>query len=208
MALEEEPQQTHQKKEKHLRVPQEVFHQYKDPKTCFYPFYDLLASELRVRFRKSLIKAKEILFKDKSLQIGVLTSLHNDIEIDMTIIYTNLSESTIVFKEIDYHFTKDLPVIKNYANIRQKIKGSQQLKLQLKVIVNSIDGRCPTLVVKYQEEGKSREELTLLLPVSKLKLMQTLPYTSHYEKQYQRLERVVRPEKRILSNPHKIKDYW
>lgn len=101
----------------------------------------------------------------------------------MTLIVTNLSEKVILVQDISYHFVKELPVVRSELNSgRNKLKPGDQLKHDIKVVVNSIDGRCPNLIIQYQPEESQTEELSLILPVSKLKLMETLPFTSHSSK--------------------------
>lgn len=103
----------------------------------------------------------------------------------MTLILTNLSEKNIIVQDISFHFTKELPVVRQNSNYgKKKIKASEQFKLEIRAIVNSIDGRCPNLIVQYQKELEEPEEISLLLPVSKIKLMETLPFTSHSNKEW------------------------
>lgn len=68
----------------------------------------------------------------------------------MTFIVTNLCDKAIIIELIDYHFTKELAVVNSSPlNGKKKLKVGEQFKHELKVIVNSIDGRCPNLIIKY-----------------------------------------------------------
>lgn len=70
----------------------------------------------------------------------------------MTLIITNLSDRLVLIQDISFHFVKELPVVKNESTGKKKLKGGEQIKQDIKVIVNSIDGRCPSLIIQYQQE--------------------------------------------------------
>ena len=64
--------------------------------------FDLLPTEMQIRFRKSLLKAKEILFKNKFIEVGIISTLNNEIELQMTIIFTNISDNSLTIDEVEF----------------------------------------------------------------------------------------------------------
>ena len=62
--------------------------------------FDLLPTEMQIRLRKSLLKSKEILFKNKFVEVGIISTLNNEIELQMTIIFTNISDNSFTLDKV------------------------------------------------------------------------------------------------------------
>jgi hypothetical protein len=103
--------------------------------------------------KKCILKSKDVLYKSKQIEVGVISSLSNDIELDLTVIIINLSERNIVLQELKFDHTSDIEVL--FAVVgkgnRKKIKPYEQLKQEIKVVVNSIDARCVIMIVEYNQ---------------------------------------------------------
>jgi hypothetical protein len=99
-----------------------------------------------------------------------MTSLIEEMEVPMTIILTNLSDESMLMLSMKFDSGKEQPVIFLGSQGRRKINGGEQIKYELTVVVNNIDGQCPTLSLEYQLSQHSKQELSLLLPIGKLKI--------------------------------------
>lgn len=132
--------------------------------------------------RKSLFKSKEVLFKNSTLEVGTITSINNAIEIDVTLIITNLSTTRLSLIQIKWEDSREICVIEGREKSERKLKAGEQTKQDIRVQINNIDGRCIVMVITYQEENCPHETLALVLPISKFKLVKTLPFTAHSNK--------------------------
>ena len=79
----------------------------------------------------------------------MISSLSNDIELDLTIIITNLSEKSVILQELKFDYTEDIEIEGAVVGTvgKTKVKPGEQLKQEIKVIVNSIDARCIIMIV-------------------------------------------------------------
>ena len=79
----------------------------------------------------------------------MISSLSNDIELDLTIIITNLSEKSVILQELKFDYTEDIEIEGAVVGKvgKKKVKPGEQLKQEIKVIVNSIDARCIIMIV-------------------------------------------------------------
>jgi hypothetical protein len=79
----------------------------------------------------------------------VICSLTNDIELDLTIIFTNLSDKNIILQELKFDHTEDIEIEGAVVGKvgKRKIRPGEQLKQEIKAIINSIDARCVIMVV-------------------------------------------------------------
>jgi hypothetical protein len=79
----------------------------------------------------------------------VICSLTNDIELDLTIIFTNLSDKNIILQELKFDHTEEIEIEGAVAGKvgKRKIRSGEQLKQEIKAIINSIDARCVIMVV-------------------------------------------------------------
>jgi hypothetical protein len=62
---------------------QEISHKFeyldKSTRELFYPIFDALSKESQIRLRRCLFKSKEVLYKDKVVEIGIISTLTGDI---------------------------------------------------------------------------------------------------------------------------------
>jgi hypothetical protein len=79
----------------------------------------------------------------------VICSLTNDIELDLTIIFTNLSDKNIILQELKFDHTEEIEIEGAVVGKvgKRKIRSGEQLKQEIKAIINSIDARCVIMVV-------------------------------------------------------------
>ena len=45
----------------------------------FYPIFDALSKESQIRVRRCLLKSKEVLYKNKIIEVGIITTQTGDI---------------------------------------------------------------------------------------------------------------------------------
>ena len=48
---------------------------YQDAKACFEPFYSKSSSENKIRLRKAILRDKELLYRDKNIEVGCISKL-------------------------------------------------------------------------------------------------------------------------------------
>ncbi len=79
----------------------------------------------------------------------MICSLTNDIELDLTIIFTNLSDKNIILQELKFDHTEEIEIEGAVVGKvgKRKIRSGEQLKQEIKAIINSIDARCVIMVV-------------------------------------------------------------
>lgn len=61
----------------------------------FEPYYSNLSMEEQIRFRKSLIKSKELLFRESSIEIGCVTQLLAANKLKVSLFLTNVSREVM-----------------------------------------------------------------------------------------------------------------
>ena len=78
------------------------------------------------------------------------------------------------------------------------------------ITVNQIDFKCILSSIRFNVEGNS-EKMALIMPISKLKLAQQQVYTPISDsklKYVRKVEKVFNPDRKILPNLHKFKEYF
>jgi hypothetical protein len=136
--------------------------------------------------------------------VGCITKLQTRNSVHLIAVFTNTSQHPLFNFAVEFVARDDLQV-RLLLNAKNCLEISGQTKCEVVVTVNQLDFRCLLASVRFTSEGETAK-IALLMPISKLKLAQQLPFTPPKKQpNMHTIQRVLQTDKKMLPNLHKLK---